>query len=114
MDAGTVHVPPGRGGARLRAVLGLSDYFDLPAALFHEGKAPLAAEADVDIRWEDAGEQAHVENSSDGFTADYRSATAKLTWSATNSDGYEFSTEDSTDVHVAHAFTAVLRSGRFA
>lgn len=114
LDAGSVRFTPGHGSARLQAVLGMSDYFDLANAVFHAGRPPLAAETEVDIHWRDAGEHAHVDNPDDGFTADYRSATAEVVWSATNREGYRFSTEGSHDVTVSHAFTALLRSGRFA
>lgn len=108
----TIH--PGKGDARFHLNdLPMLDYFTVGNALTRLGPDPLGAIASVDIVWSGTGERTQVRNAEQGFAGNYENATAAVEWSASNSDGYHFSTAGSSGVHVPHAFTAHLRTGVF-
>jgi hypothetical protein len=110
----SVKVRPGQGDAHFRLTDVLhSDYFTVVNALLRTGPLPLGATASVDIRWTGTGEQRQVKNDTAGFRGQYTKTTATIEWSAANDAGYVFSTANSSETNILHAFTAELRSGVF-
>jgi hypothetical protein len=92
----------------------LFDFTTGPNAIFREGSAPiLDATADVKIRWLGTGERLKVDNDQAGFGGAYERASATVEWSASNVGGYAFSTVNSSEINVTHAFTAHVRNGIF-
>jgi hypothetical protein len=90
-----------------------SDYFEITNALFRTGPLPLGARASLDIRWTGTGEQVQVNNDTAGFRGQYTKANAMIAWSAANDAGYVFSTANSSETNITHAFTAQVQSGVF-
>jgi hypothetical protein len=111
----SVRIRPGRGDAHfgLSDVL-LFDYLNVVNALFRPpGFDPLDAMASVDIHWTGTGERLQVNNDAAGFGGQYENASATIEWSAANDAGYFFSTANSSETNITHAFTAHVRSGTF-
>lgn len=114
MPRHSISVHPGQGNARFRhSDFSLLDYFDVVNAILRNGPDPLAATASVDIAWSGTGERLQVENDEQDFAGNYENATSSVQWSASNEAGYFFSTANSSQVSVTHAFTAHLRTGSF-
>ena len=114
MPRSSIAIHPGKGDARFRfSNFSLLDYFTVVNAILRTGSDPLDTTASVDIAWSGTGERMRVENDDQGFAGNYENADASVQWSASNSAGYSFSTAGSSDVTVAHAFTAKLRTGSF-
>ena len=110
----SVRVRPGQGDAHFMLTdVFHSDYFNIVNALFRTGPLPLDATASLDIRWTGTGEQRQVNNDTAGFRGQYTNATATIEWSAANDAGYVFSTANSSETNIAHAFTARVQSGVF-
>ena len=59
------------------------------------------------------GERLKVDNDQAGFVGQYENANATIEWSAENADGYFFSTVNSSEINITHAFTAKVRNGVF-
>ncbi|MDX1614703.1 MAG: hypothetical protein R3300_10375 [Candidatus Promineifilaceae bacterium] len=93
--------------------ISLLDYFTVLNALVRSGPDPVPSKASVNIHWQGTGERLDVVNDEQRFSGNYENANAGVHWSASNEDGYRFSTANSSDVHVAHAFTVKMRSGAF-
>jgi hypothetical protein len=109
-----VRVRPGQGDARFTLTEAFhTDYFNILNALFRTGPLPLDARASFDIRWTGTREQRQVNNDTAGFRAEYTNTTATIDWSAANDAGYVFSTANSSETNVTHAFTARVQSGVF-
>lgn len=110
----SIAIHPGQGDAHFSlSDFSLLDYFNVFNAILRGGDDPLQATASVDIAWSGTGERAQVRNSDLGFAGNYENANASVQWSASNSAGYSFSTANSSDVSVAHAVTAQVRTGSF-
>ena len=110
----SVEVQPSRGDARFTLTdLLHSDYFTIVNALFRTGPAPLGAMISLDIHWTGTGEEVQVNNDTAGFDGRYTQASATIAWLAANAAGYTFSTANSGEVNIPHAFTAQVRSGVF-
>ena len=88
------------------------DYFDVGNAIFRMGPSPVPASASVDIQWAGTGERAEVRDDAKDFAGQYANAGASVQWSAA-ANGYAFSTVNSSETNVAHAFIARLRTGSF-
>jgi hypothetical protein len=110
-----VKVKPGRGDANfMLSDLRLFDYFTAANAILRDGSAPiLDATASVNIQWTGTGERLQVDNATAGFGGQYENARGSIEWSAENAEGYFFSTVDSSETTVTHAFTAHVRNGVF-
>jgi hypothetical protein len=111
----SVKVNPGRGHSSLTlSDVTLFDFVTGLNAIFRDGSAPIAdATASIEIRWKGTGERLQVQNAPAGFGGSYEHATATVEWSASNTAGYFFSTANSSDISVTHAFTARIRNGVF-
>jgi hypothetical protein len=111
----SVKVKPGRGDAHFTVSnLAMFDYFTGGNTILRDGSAPIIdATASVDIQWTGTGERLQVDNDHAGFGAQYEHASATIEWSAENSEGYFFSTVNSSQTAVTHAFTAHVRNGVF-
>jgi hypothetical protein len=111
----SVKVKPGRGDAHFAfSDLAMLDHFTSVNAILRDGSAPiLDATASVNIQWTGTGERLKVDNDQAGFVGQYENASATITWSASNDDGYFFSTVNSSEINVTHAFTAKVRNGVF-
>jgi hypothetical protein len=109
-----VTVRPGRGNAHFTLPdFSLFAYLNIVNAFFRTGPDPIDATASVDIHWTGTGERLQVDNDTAGFGGQYRNADATIEWSVTNAEGYSFSTANSSETTVTHAFTAHVRSGVF-
>ena len=107
-------IRPGRGDAHFTlSDFALFDYFTAVNAILRTGPDPIDATASVDIQWTGTGERLQVDNDQAGFGGQYERASATIEWSASNDEGYSFSTANSTETTVTHAFTAHVRSGVF-
>lgn len=93
--------------------LSMPDWIDVVNAIFRTGPEPIPGTASVDIGWTGTGERLRVRNDAAGFGGTYENATATVEWSVANDEGYFFSTANSSDVTVTHAFTAHVRNGVF-
>lgn len=114
MPRHSIAVHPGQGNARFHlSDFSLLDYIDVVNAILRVGPDPLPASASVDIAWSGTGERTQVKNVEQGFAGNYENANASVQWSASNGAGYAFSTANSSEVSVTHAFTAQLRTGSF-
>jgi hypothetical protein len=83
-------------------------------AILRDGSAPIiGATASVNIHWTGTGERLEIHNDLAGFGGSYEHASATIEWSASNDAGYFFSTVDSSEINVTHAFTAKVRNGIF-
>ena len=92
----------------------LFDFTTSPNAIFRDGSAPIVdAMANVKIQWMGTGERLKVDNDKAGFGGQYEHAGATIEWSASNAAGYSFSTVNSSEINVTHAFTAHVRNGIF-
>jgi hypothetical protein len=110
----SVRVRSGHGDAHFRLTeVFHSDYFKILNALFRTGPLPLDARASLDIRWAGTRERRQVNNDTAGFRGQYTNATATIEWSAANAAGYVFSTANSSETNITHAFTARVQSGVF-
>jgi hypothetical protein len=111
----SVKVKPGRGDAHFTfSGLAMFDYFtSVNAILRPPGLVPLDATASLEIRWAGTGERLQVDNDQAEFGGSYERASATIEWSASNAAGYFFSTANSSDINVTHAFTAHVRNGIF-
>jgi hypothetical protein len=111
----SVTMHPGAGDAHFTfSALAMFDYFtSVNAILRPPGLVPLDATASVDIHWTGTGERLQVDNDAAGFGGSYERASARVEWSASNAAGYSFSTANSSEVNVTHAFTAEVRNGIF-
>ena len=111
----SVTIHPGAGDARFTASdLAMFDYFTEVNSILRDGSAPVvAATVSVDIHWMGTGERLKVENDTADFGGQYENASTLIAWSATNADGYFFSTANSSETIVRHAFTAKVRNGVF-
>jgi hypothetical protein len=113
----SVTIHPGVGEAHFTfSDLAMFDYFTSANAILRDGSAPIFdATASVDIQWTGTGERLQVENDAAGFGGSYENAgeTARIEWSAENAEGYFFSTVNSSQTTVTHAFTAKVRNGVF-
>jgi hypothetical protein len=111
----SVTIHPGAGDARFAASdLAMFDYFTEVNSILRDGSAPIvAATAGVDIRWTGTGERLQVENETADFGGQYENASPLIAWSATNADGYFFSTANSSSTTARHAFTAHMRNSVF-
>ncbi len=110
----SVTVHPGRGNARF--VLEDSpmlDYGSVLNAILLNGAPPIPATASVEVHWQGTGERLRVNNAAAGFGGQYESALATMEWSASTETGYAFSTANSSETNVVHAFTAHVRTGIF-
>lgn len=111
----SVEIAPGAGDASFV----LSDFENLDwltvvNALFRpEGFEPIPATSSVNIQWTGTGERVSVSNNDAGFGGQYENATASVQWSASNDEGYSFSTAGSSETIITHAFTAKIRNGVF-
>ena len=110
-----VKVKPGRGDAHfMLSDLRLFDYFTSANAILRDGSAPIVdATASINIQWTGTGERLQVDNDTAGFGGHYENARGSIEWSAENAEGYFFSTVDSSETTVTHAFTAHVRNGVF-
>lgn len=107
-------IQPGKGNASFRLLnFSLFDLIDSTNAVFRTGPAPIPATASVDIHWMGTGELRKVRNDAAGFGGLYANATSTVEWSASNDEGYFFSTANSSETEVTHAFIAHVRSGVF-
>jgi hypothetical protein len=111
----SVRKKPGRGDASFTlSDVALFDYFTSANAILRDGSAPIVdATASVDIHWTGTGERLQVDNDQAGFGGSYENASATIEWSASNATGYFFSTVNSSETNVTHAFTAKVRNGVF-
>jgi hypothetical protein len=111
----SVKVESGRGDAHfMLSDLRLFDYFTSANAILRDGSAPIVdATASIDIHWTGTGERLQVDNAKAGFGGQYENARGSIEWSAENAEGYFFSTVDSSETTVTHAFTAHVRNGVF-
>jgi hypothetical protein len=110
-----VKIHPGAGEAQFTfSDLAMFDYFTSANAILRDGSAPIiGATASVDIDWTGTGERLKINNDMAGFGGSYEHASATVEWSASNSEGYFFSTINSSQTNVTHAFTAHVRNGAF-
>jgi len=111
----SVTINPGRGDAHFTfSALALFDYFTSVNAILRDGSAQIIdATASLEIHWMGTGERLQVDNDAAGFGASYEKAGATIEWSASNAAGYSFSTANSSEINVTHAFTAHVRNGIF-
>jgi hypothetical protein len=111
----SVKVKPGLGDAHFTfSDLAMFDYFTSVNAILRDGSAPIiGATASVEIHWTGTGERLQVDNDQAGFGGSYEHASATIEWSASNAAGYSFSTANSSEVNITHAFTAHVRNGIF-
>lgn len=110
----SVTIYPGRGDAAFTfSDFSLFDWFTVVNAILRNGPDPIRATASLDIRWSGTGERRRVRNDAVGFAGLYENADATIEWSASNEEGYFFSTANSSETHVGHAFTAHVRNGVF-
>jgi hypothetical protein len=110
----SVTIHPGRGNAHFTLVdFSLLDYFTAVNAILRTGPDPIDATASVDVQWTGTGERLQVDNDQAGFAGQYENASATIEWSASNDAGYFFSTINSSETTVTHAFTAHVRNGVF-
>ena len=110
-----VKVKPGRGDANFTfSDLAMFDYFTSVNAILRDGSAPnIDATASVESHWTGTGERLKVDNDQAKFGGSYEHASATIEWSALNAAGYFFSTVNSSEINVTHAFTAHVRNGIF-
>jgi hypothetical protein len=97
----------------------LFDFTDVVNAILRDGpdRIPpiperISALTSIDMRWHGTGERQKVRE--DTFRGVYENAIGEINWSASNTDGYFFDTQDSRDRHVTHAFTAHIHNGVFS
>jgi hypothetical protein len=111
----SVTIHPGAGDAHfIFTDLAMFDYFTSVNAIFRDGSAPIIdATASVEIHWTGTGERLQVDNDQAGFGGSYEHASATIEWSASNDEGYSFSTVNSSETTITHAFTAKVRNGAF-
>jgi hypothetical protein len=111
----SVKIKPGRGDAHFAfSDVAMFDYFTSANAVLRDGSAPIiGATASLDIHWTGTGQRLKIKNDTAGFGGQYEHANATITWSASNDDGYFFSTVNSSEINVTHAFTAKVRNGVF-
>jgi len=111
----SVTIHPGAGDAQFTVSdLAMFDYFTEVNSILRDGSAPIVdATASVDIHWAGRGDRLQVKNDAAEFGGAYENATATIEWSASNATGYFFSTVDSGETTVRHAFTAKVRNGAF-
>ena len=110
----SVRIRPGRGDAHFTlSNVTLLDYFNVVNAILRTGPVPIDAMASVDIQWTGTGERLRVDNDTAGFGGQYKNANATIEWAVTNAAGYFFSTANSSETNITHAFTAHVRSGVF-
>jgi hypothetical protein len=111
----SVKVRPGRADAHFTfSDLAILDYFTSVNATLRDGSAPIiGATASLDIHWTGTGQRLKIHNDTAGFGGQYEHASATITWSASNDAGYFFSTVDSSEATITHAFTAHVRNGVF-
>ncbi len=109
----SVKIHPGRGDARFTlSDTDMLDYITVVNAILRTGPDPVPVKASVDIHWMGTGERMKVNNEEAGFSGQYENATAEIVWSVHNAD-YAYSTANSSETHIAHAFTAKVRNGAF-
>jgi hypothetical protein len=111
----SVTMHPGVGDARFTfSDLAMFDYFTSANAILRDGSAPIVnARASLDIHWTGTGERLKVDNDQAGFGGQYENASGSIEWSAEDAVGYLFSTINSSESNVTHAFTAHVRNGAF-
>jgi hypothetical protein len=111
----SVTIHPGAGDAHFTfSDLAMFDYFtSVNAILRPPGLVPLDATASLEIHWTGTGERLQVCNDQAEFGGLYEHASATIEWSASNAAGYSFSTVNSSEVNITHAFTAQVRNGVF-
>ncbi len=110
----SVKMRPGRGDARFAlSNFHTLDYLNVINAIFRTGPDPIPSRGSVDIEWNGTGQRMHVENEAAGFRGRYENASAHIEWSASSAAGYHFSTANSSETHITHAFTAHVQSGAF-
>jgi hypothetical protein len=111
----SVTIHPGAGDAHFTVSdLAMFDHFTEVNSILRDGSAPIVdATASVDIRWTETGERLQVDNDTVGFGGRYENARGSIEWSAENAEGYFFSTVNSSETTVTHAFTAHVRDGVF-
>jgi hypothetical protein len=111
----SVKIKPGLGDAHLAfANVAMFDYFTSANAILRDDSAPIiGATASLDIHWTGTGERLKIDHDTDGFGGQYVRANATIEWSAENAEGYFFSTVNSSEANVTHAFTATVRNGVF-
>jgi hypothetical protein len=109
-----VHIHPGRGEAHFRLRnYPLFDFTDVANAIFRTEPGKIfPARTSLDMRWHGTGERQKVRE--DTFRGVYENAIGAIDWSASNTNGYFFDTQDSSERHVTHAFTAYIRNGVFS
>jgi hypothetical protein len=84
------HVHPGEGQAVYEAEnVRVYDFHDIGNALFGGGPAPVAAVVSFKVKWFGDDTRAQVNNSANGFAANFVRNQAQMEWSAT-SGGYRY------------------------
>lgn len=105
---------PGRGDAAfVLSDFSMFDYFTAVNAILRNGPVPIPASASVSLHWNGTGNRLKVRNVAADFAGQYEDASADVNWSVANADGYAFSTANSSDITVSHAFTAHVHTGSF-
>ena len=113
MPERAVRIHPGRGEVHFRLRnYPLFDFTDVVNAVLRNGPKRISALTSLDMRWHGTGERQKVRE--DTFRGVYENARGAIDWSASNTAGYFFDTQDSSDRQVTHAFTAYIRNGVFS
>jgi hypothetical protein len=91
--------------------LSITDYFDIPNALFHNGRTPVQGTASFDLRWFDALKRGSTSKPTLPFEQEYVQTSGHISWSGTTA-GDTFHTTDGVQT-VEFAQIANERNGFF-
>ena len=77
--------------------LALEDYFNIPNALFRfQDPVEVDAAVSFDISWSGPiTDRSSVDDAGNGFSGDFLLNQATMTWSASNADGFSFTSDPS-------------------
>jgi len=91
----------------------LLDYIDVVNAVFRNGPDPIPSKAQVNVHWHGTGNQVSVNNDAAGFNGTYHSTDVSIDFGFRNTDGYFFSTRNSSKRLITSSFVSEVEVGAF-
>jgi len=92
--------------------LAVTDFHDIPNALFGGGPAPVPATISVRVRWSGITERVRINNVDQGFAGKFIRNQAQMEWAATTRD-FTFVSQPASTSSSAFAELGHMRNGSF-
>jgi len=90
----------------------VTDFHDIPNALFGGGPAPVPATVSVRVRWSGIAEKVRITNADQGFTGKFIRNQAQMEWAATTEE-FTFVSQPASTSSSFFAELGHMRNGSF-